>query len=180
MALFDRGTRFGTISIVNHWVIAGLVIIMLALGLYMDDLPRGPRQFQIVQIHKSIGALVLILALWRVAWRLIFRFPDEVATMPRWQEIAAKAAHVTLLALIIAMPFTGYISSATGGNAVTFFGLFSLPALPESKFVSGLMAGAHGLLANLLMIVLVLHIAAAVKHHFIDRDATLTRMLGRG
>ena len=179
MALRDEGTRFGTISIINHWVIATLIIIMLALGLFMDSLPQGPRQFQIVQIHKSIGVLVLILGTWRVLWRVVFRFPGDVATMPRWQEIAARTVHIALLVLILAMPITGYIHSTTGGHPVTFFGIFNLPALPESKAVSELAGEVHETLADLLMIVIALHVAAAIKHHVVDKDATLKRMVGK-
>ncbi len=179
MALKDEGTRFGAISIINHWTIAALIIVMLAIGLYMDSLPSGPGKGQWVQIHKSIGILVLVLGTWRVLWRVFLRFPDDIADMPRWQELAAKSVHIALLALIVAMPVSGYVSSSTGDHEVSFFGLFNLPQLPENKALSEQLGDLHETLADLLMIVLALHVAAALKHHVIDKDATLKRMLGR-
>ncbi len=179
MALRDDRTHFGTISIINHWTIAALIIIMLGLGLYMDDMSSGPQQDRIIGIHQSIGVLVLFLAAWRVLWRLIFGFPEEVAVMPRWQANAARAAHIALLVLILAMPVSGYIHASTGGYAVSLFGLFELPALPQSKGVSEIMFEVHETLADLLMVVIVVHVAAALKHHVVDKDATLKRMLGR-
>lgn len=179
MALKDEGTRFGVISIINHWTIAVLIIVMLAIGLYMDSLPRGPGRGEWIDLHKSIGIIVLVLGAWRVLWRIIQRFPDEVCEMPHWQEMASKAVHIALLVLIVAMPLSGYMTSSTGGHDVSFFGLFHLPQLPENKALSELASEVHEILADLLMIVLVLHVAAALKHHVIDQDATLKRMLGR-
>ncbi len=179
MALKDEGTRFGAISIINHWTIAVLIIVMLAIGLYMDSLPRGPGRGEWIDLHKSIGIAVLFLGAWRVLWRISQSFPDEVCEMPRWQELAAKAVHIALLMLIVAMPLSGYISSSAGGHEVSFFGLFHLPQLPESKALSETVSEVHETLADLLMIVLALHVAAALKHHVIDKDNTLKRMLGR-
>jgi cytochrome b561 len=179
MKLRDKGALFGAISIVNHWTIAALIVVMLALGLYMDSLPRGPAKLEWVQIHKSIGILVLVLGSWRVLWRIWLRFPEDIVQMPHWQEITAKAVHIALLLLIIAMPLSGYITSSTGGHAVSFFGFFNMPALPENRAFSETVAEVHEILANLLMVVLAVHVLAALKHHIFDKDATLTRMLGR-
>ncbi len=179
MALKDGGARFGAISIVNHWVVATLIIVMLAIGLYMSELPRGPERFEWVQVHKSIGVIVLFLGAWRVLWRAWSRFPQEIAVMPRWQEIAANAIHAALLVAVIAMPVSGYITSSTGGHDISFFGLFNMPALPENKALSEAAAGVHGIVAYVLIAVLAVHVLAALKHHVVDKDATLRRMIGR-
>lgn len=179
MAVFDRGARFGAVSVFNHWVIAVAVIAMLAIGLLMEEFPKGPERNFVVNLHKSIGIFVLLYGAWRVLWRLLWRFPDDVATMPGWQKTAASAVHWFLLAAILVMPLSGYIGSTTAGYPVSFFGLFSLPALGEAKWLSSIAWEVHEILANILIAAIVLHVLAALKHHLIDRDGTLRRMLGR-
>ena len=177
--LRDRGAQFGAISIVNHWTLAILIIGMLGFGLYMEDLPRGPEKGALVQIHKSIGVIVLFLAFWRVAWRIVSRFPADVATMARWQALASRGAHTALLICVLAMPITGYLQSSAGGHRVTLFGLFDLPALGKIPAIAGPAHVAHALIAYALIALIVLHVLAALKHHVVDKDATLRRMLGR-
>ncbi|MEM7121518.1 MAG: cytochrome b [Pseudomonadota bacterium] len=179
MALRDTGKRFGSVSIVNHWTVAVVIIALLAIGLYMDTLPRGAELTWWINLHKSLGVFVLIYGFWRVLWRVVWRFPDDVAVMPRWQEVAAKAVHIALLLCILGMPISGYIMSSTGGHPVSFFSLFSLPALPESGSVNKIAGGVHEWLAYALIAIIVVHVAAAVKHHVVDKDATLKRMVGR-
>lgn len=178
MAMRDSGKRFGTVSIANHWIIAIAVIAMLAIGLYMDDLPRDARTWW-VNLHKSLGIFVLFYGAWRVGWRLVCGVPDDVAVMPRWQKILALGVHFALMFAILGMPISGYIMSSTGGHPVSFFGLFSLPALPESKATSEVAKEVHEWLADVLIIIIVVHVLAALKHHVIDKDATLKRMCGR-
>ncbi|MCP4327447.1 MAG: cytochrome b [Alphaproteobacteria bacterium] len=173
-----NGARFGAISIINHWVIAALIIGMLAFGLYLDAMGRGPDQLALLQIHKSIGVLVLILGAWRVLWRIARGFPEEIAEMPHWQLVASRAVHIALLIGILFMPISGYITSSTGGHAISLFGLFDLPALPEHKAVSAAAAWVHFVVAYALIAIIGVHVLAALKHHIIDRDATLARMIG--
>ena len=108
----------------THWTIATLIIVMLAIGLYMGGLPRGPERLELIQIHKPIGVIVLFLGISRVLWRLFSGFPGEISALPAWQTIASKSLHYMLLAAIIIMPFSGYISSPTGRHPVSFFGFF--------------------------------------------------------
>lgn len=179
MALKDSGARFGSLSIFNHWVVAILIIGMLAFGLYIGDMERGPDKGELIQIHKSIGVFLLFFGVWRVLWRLVSRFPSEVADMPAWQIIAAKAVHYALLAGILVMPVSGYIMSSSGGHPVGFFGLFELPALQENKELSSMAGGLHEWVGYFLIAVVAVHVLAALKHHIVDRDATLSRMIGR-
>ena len=179
MAAKDGGARFGTVSILNHWVIAVLIIAMLALGLYMADLPRGPDKSELIQLHKSVGVLILLLGAWRVLWRIWIGFPEDVAAMPVWQRHAARAVHIVLLIAVLAMPISGYVMSSAGGHKVSFFNVFDLPALPENKAVSGAAGFVHEWLGYLVIAILFLHVLAAVKHHVVDKDATLRRMIGR-
>lgn len=180
MALKDSGAHFGAVSIFNHWVIALLIIAMLAIGIYMVDLPKGgAARTEWIDFHKSVGILVLVLGTWRVLWRIASGVPDEIADMPRWQHNAAKAVHLMLLIAIVAMPVSGYMRSSMRGKQVSFFGLFDMPVLPQSEVIGSAASAVHSWLAYILIAIIVVHVVAAVKHHVIDKDATLKRMLGR-
>jgi len=175
----DEGVRYGAMSIINHWTVATLIILMLAIGLYMGVLPKGSEKGQWVDLHKSIGILVLFLGAWRVLWRVVHRFPDDIADMPPWQQFIAKSCHILLLTAILVMPISGYMTSSMGGHPVTFFGLFAMPALPQNEAISRAASSVHSYVAWILIGLIALHVFGAIKHHAVDRDATLRRMLGR-
>jgi cytochrome b561 len=179
MAFKDDGVRFGAVSIINHWTVATLIIVMIAIGLYMGQLPRGEASAGWVDVHKSIGIIVLFLGAWRVLWRVMHRFPDDIARMPPWQRFVAKAVHILLLAAILIMPISGYMMSSMGGHPVSFFGLFEMPVLPQDKTISGVASQVHGVVAYGLIGLIALHVLGAIKHHAVDKDATLKRMLGQ-
>ncbi len=179
MAILDRGDRFGSVSVFNHWVIAIAVIVMLAIGLTMEEFPKGEERNFVVGLHKSIGVFVLLYGAWRVLWRLVWRFPNDVSSMPLWQKGTSIFVHWALMLAILVMPLSGYIASSTAGYPVSFFGIFSLPDLGKSDWISGLCWEIHEIAANVLIALVVVHFLGALKHHLIDRDGTLRRMLGR-
>jgi len=180
MQLKDSPSRFGVVSILNHWVTAVLVLGMIGVGLYMSDLPRGPDKSQMIGMHKSIGIIVLGLALLRLLWRMGNPLPALLGTDSAWQRRAARIAHLALYALLLVLPLTGWIMSSAGNHPVSVFGLFTLPPLvDQSKALGEAFEEIHVVLAWSLMAVLALHFVAALKHHFMDGDATLRRMLGR-
>lgn len=179
MAVKDSGSRFGGLSIFNHWIMAALVVGMLAFGLYVEDLPKGEEAVALIGIHKSIGVLVLVFAVWRILWRMYNGFPAAVGAFKAWEKFVAKAVHYGLLLGVLVMALAGYVHSAAGGHFITFFGLFPLPGLPENKALSSVAGEVHEIVGKLLMVLIALHVLAALKHHFIERDATLKRMLGR-
>ena len=174
----EQETTYGATSRINHWVIASAMIGMLGFGLYLEfgGLAReakGP----LIGIHKSVGMLVLIFGLWRVAWRLLKGFPAPASNMPAWQEMASKLAHWVLLAGIIVMPLSGLVGSLFGGRDVSVFGLFTRPAQVKIEWLQSLSGGVHGLFGKALAVIVLIHMTAALKHHFVDKDATLSRML---
>ena len=177
MQLKDSRTGYGPISIANHWVIAILIIAMIALGLYLEDMPRSPEKRFLVGLHQSFGILALVLGLFRVQWRLRSGMPDQAATLPAWKEVASIRTHRLLLLFVIAMPISGYLWEAGEGHAPSFFGLFSLPALPKTPWVENIGHLVHGLGSKILILLILVHVAAALKHHLFDKDATLRRML---
>jgi cytochrome b561 len=132
--------------------------------------------------HKSIGLTILLLVLLRFAWRLTHRPPAPAADIPRWETRLARVGHGLLYVLMFAVPLTGWWVSDT--SRIPFRAFWQLPVpdlLPASREMSMLAANIHGGLTNLLLLVAVLHIAAALRHHFLLRNETLTRMLpGRG
>jgi cytochrome b561 len=180
MRLLDSDRHFGYVSIVNHWLAAVLIIGMLFLGLYMEDLPKGPWKGELFGLHKSFGILVLMLGAARIGWRLGNMRPDPLGVVPAWQHKVARLLHLLLMAMMLALPLSGWAMSSAGDHAVSFFGLFTLPPLlMVDETLAELMSEVHETLAWALIALLVLHAGAALQHHFIAHDATLRRMLGR-
>ena len=165
------------ISRFNHWIIALAVIGMLAFGIYIEDfVPRGPEQGALLQTHKAIGVAVLAYGLWRVGWRLARGFLEPAAPMPVWQDRIARVTHWVLIACIILMPVSGMTTSLLGGHDIHMFGLFVIPGFAENNAISEIASDVHGTIANVLIFFIMLHVAGALKHHFVDRDPTLVRM----
>lgn len=177
-------SSYNAVAKTLHWLIAAAIIGMLALGWIMSNTPMGPEKFLLFQWHKSIGITILLLSLCRLGWRLTHTTPDLPTAMPRWERNAAQAMHILLYALIIIMPLTGWIIvSASPMNIPTMlYGVIPWPHLPiiptlENKREIGHTIGAvHGFLAYVLAGLAVLHIGAALKHHFVNHDDVLMRM----
>jgi cytochrome b561 len=172
--------RYTTTAIVIHWLIAFAVVGQFAWGWLMQEIPKqpaGPRA-DAFNLHKSIGLTLLALMIVRLLWRLAHRPPD-LPTMPAWQRRAAHANHALLYALLLAMPLSGYLGSVFSGYPVRFFG-FVLPAWgAKSDAIKSAMSVAHAALAWLLAAAVALHVAAAVRHAWRDRDGVLGRMAPR-
>nr|WP_319947206.1 cytochrome b [uncultured Shimia sp.] len=173
--------NYGVVSRFNHWFIGFGMIGMLAFGIYLEKFaPDGPDKGALIGTHKAIGVLLLILGVWRVGYRLYKGFMADAAPMPAWQSLSAKIVHWILLVSVLAMPLTGVFGSYFGGRATSVFGVFTIPAAMEpSKAIAGVMFNMHGAFAMLTIVCLVLHVVGALKHHVIDRDDTLKRMVGK-
>jgi cytochrome b561 len=179
-------TRYSAVAIVLHWAIAVLILYNLYLGLQLDDL-RGLAKFNTFQLHKSVGLTVLLLSLLRLAWRLTHRPPPLPAQMPRWEKLGAHTAHWLLYALMIGIPLTGWvIVSASPTNIPTLIfktlpwphlGFIHDMAMPVRRALEKQVGEVHMLLAYGMMILIVGHIAAALKHQFWNRDEVLGHML---
>lgn len=171
----DR-VRYTNVAIVLHWTIALLIVVNLVIGLFHDSLfPNA------IPLHKSIGMTVLALAVVRLAWRLAHRPPPLPASVRPWEKGLAHAVHWLFYALIILLPLSGWVftSASPKRHPLSFFGLFGLPMAPvaQDKALSHSIAERHEQLAWLMIGLLVLHVAAALKHRFVDRDRTVDRML---
>lgn len=168
--------RYSGAAIALHWITTGLVIANLALGLSMVPLPISPQKLQWYIWHKWIGVTIFALTSLRLIWRLGHPAPPPVA-MPAWQRRAAAYSHALLYGLLLAIPVSGWLYSSATGVQVVYLGLVPLPDLvPKDKAVAGFLRVVHISLNSVLAAAVFLHTAAALKHHFIDRDAALSRM----
>lgn len=164
-------------AMVIHWVTALLVLTALPLGIYMSDLSLSPFKLKLIAYHKWIGVTVLLLFVPRLLSRLTQPHPSSVAG-PDWQRKAAAMTHGVLYLLLLAIPVTGWLMSSAKGFPVVYLGLVSLPDLVAKDAALGdLLQSVHATLNYLLIGLLALHVVAALKHHLLDRDETLIRML---
>jgi len=175
--------RYNGIAMALHWLMAFFIVAMLVIGKIMVDLPdNDPDKFAFYQTHKSVGLTILALTLLRIVWRVIHKSPALPADMPRWEQVAAKATQGMLYVMMIAIPLTGWAiaSSSTLGITTLWFGLFEVPSLPgisADKGTEELAKTVRELLGNLTILLLLLHTAAALKHHFWNRDDVLKSMV---
>ncbi len=178
MQVRNTTTRWGAISKGLHWLVVLLVIGQFVLANLADGLPPGMAKLGMLARHKSVGLTVLALALLRLLWRISQPTPSLPPAMPVLQKRLAQGTHVLLYGLLLAMPLSGWLMSSAKNYPVSWFGLFQLPDLvaPSEGAYRGL-HGAHEALAGLLVLTALLHLLGALKHHFLDRDDVLRRML---
>lgn len=174
----ETPVRYSGPAIALHWAVAALAVAVAGLGLYMADLPEpAPGREALFDLHRSLGVTVFALLVVRAAWRALRRPPEPVAGTPRLQRIAATTTHVLLYVLLAVVPATGYLMTSFDGAVVKLFG-WALPAFVAPDEAAGRVFGdVHSFAAWMLLALAGLHTLAALKHHFIDRDATLLRML---
>jgi cytochrome b561 len=181
MSWKNSAERWGPVSQLLHWLIVLLVLVLAIVGLTMGELPKTPKYFWVYTLHKSVGITVLALVLVRIGWRLHAGAPRPVAGTPAWQARIASLTHALLYALLLAMPLSGWLyDSASGLRPFRWFGLVEMPKLSApNESLSALSNDAHELLFWVLVALVALHAAAALYHHLVQHDATLTRMLPR-
>lgn len=181
----DQASGPGKLTISLHWIIAAIIMGLCATGLYMSR----AEAWNLYPIHKSIGVLVLFIAMLRVAWRIKSGWPKAAADYSRIERVAAKIVKWVLIIGSIALPVTGMLFSGAGGHGFGLFGLVIVPAqhmpgkpaevLAYSEFWASLGETLHHVSAYVLIVAILAHMAGALKHHFVDRDTTLKRMLGK-
>lgn len=177
MSVWNTRERFGSIAIFFHWVMAILILGMIGFGWYIANVADKTQRMTFIGWHKEFGVLVLMLALLRLIWRMVNVTPELSDSIPYVQRIAARSVHVVFYVLMIAIPLVGWLMSSAAGYPVSFFGLFTLPSLlSANKEWAELFETIHGWLAYTLLVLIGLHVAAALKHHFIDKNDILRRM----
>jgi cytochrome b561 len=180
MNLRSTPFQWGWVAKSFHWIIALAILGNGLFGLLMDLAHSPMQKINWLALHKSIGLTVLALALLRILWRWRDGRPAEEAA-PRWQKLAAHAVHAVLYMLIVAMPLSGWWFNSVSGKPLQWFKLFNLPALAaKNDDIRHFAHGVHEYLFWFLLLVLVAHVGAALKHHVFDNDNVLRRMLPFG
>jgi cytochrome b561 len=177
----DRSARAASgytwTAIALHWVVALMIAAAFGLGLYMVELKLSPLKLKLFSWHKWLGVTIWLLAVLRLVWRAVHK-PPALPLMPAWQRVGAHVSHVLLYVLLLAIPLSGWVYSSAAGVPVVYLGWVPLPDLvPKDKQLADVLKEVHHMLNWTLLAVVILHVAAAIKHHFIDRDAVLHRML---
>ncbi|HMN45468.1 MAG TPA: cytochrome b [Povalibacter sp.] len=178
MQLRNSTERYGAVAQLLHWSIVVLIITQFVLANQAGALSLGPAKIAVLAQHKSVGMTIFALAVVRLLWRWVNPVPPLPAQTPRWQNVAAHLSHWALYALILITPLLGWTMSSARNFPVSWFGLFTLPDLIQpDRAKYDLLHEAHEICALTMAAIAVLHAAAALKHHFFDRDNVLRRML---
>lgn len=170
--------RYSTVSLILHWTLAVLVLVQVLL-ITAHEATDGPTSREFVQLHKSVGLTILLLTLARIGWRLRNPALPAPPGTPNWRKIAARTVHVLFYVVLLILPLTGWLASSAGGREIAWFGLFDWPLLPIGggrEAARGFM-NLHELAMKGLYVLIALHVGAALKHHFWDRDNVLHRMI---
>ena len=170
-------THYSTPAIVLHWLVALLIFVAFPLGLYMADLPVSPDKLKLYSYHKWIGITILMLVALRMVWRLLHRPPPLPESMVSWQRLVSHIMHGLLYLLMIAIPVSGWLMSSAKGFQTVWFGVLPLPDLVgKDKALGEVLTEVHETLNFIMLGLVVLHVAASLKHHFIERQPFLQRM----
>ncbi|HET6265052.1 MAG TPA: cytochrome b [Usitatibacter sp.] len=166
-------------AIALHWIVAALILFNLAFGLYIVEvLPLSPQKLKLFSYHKWIGVTVFLLAAARVLWRVFHPAPALPAAMKPWEIRAAHASHALLYVLFFAAPLSGWLFSSAAGFQTVYLGVLPIPdLLGKNRELADVLKVMHHWINYALAALVVLHAAAALKHHLIDRDDVLVRML---
>lgn len=179
MRLRNSEFGYGAVAKLFHWLVAVLIIGLIWLGWYMVGLTYyDPWYHDSLSWHRSLGLLVLALVVLRLAWMLVDAGPRPALSLTRFDRVASKLTHWLLLLLMVVMPVSGYLISTAAGDPVPVFGLFSIPAVvPVSDDLRELATDVHFYAVYTAAALVAVHILAALKHHLIDRDDVLRRMI---
>jgi cytochrome b561 len=173
--------HYGFIAIFLHWFMAFLIVGLVMLGLYMVSLPDAGFDMSkifLILLHKEIGMVAFVLAIIRLFWRWVNPLPELADTVPLWQKISARFVHVALYGFMLALPLTGWLMSSAAGLPATFLGIFDLPDLMSPNIYRvQFFIDVHQYLSYGLITLIIIHICAALLHHFFYKDNTLKKIL---
>tara|TARA_R110000868_G_scaffold40067_3_gene138870 strand:- start:452 stop:991 length:540 start_codon:yes stop_codon:yes gene_type:complete len=170
-------SRYDSVARLLHWVIATLVILNIIGGLAHDALEGI---VNVMPLHKSTGITVFFLTVLRIVWRLVNPPPPLPSNMASWEKAASHATHASFYLLMVLVPLTGWIMVSAGTRPLDWFGLFPIPKFGVTKgdAIVGISGEGHEILAILFGVLALIHIAAALRHHFLLKDTILRRMAG--
>ena len=171
-------THYTPFAKILHWLVAGMIVLQFILAQLADNASSDLRELALLANHKSVGITILVVAIVRIAWRFTNPPPALPATMPKWQVTASHISHWSLYALLLLIPVSGWLMSSASAYSVSWFNIIPLPDFigPDAEMAE-VYEEIHELLATLLLVIASIHIIAALKHHFFDKDDVLHRML---
>lgn len=181
----DSKVKLSGVSVALHWIVGVTMIVMVTVGVYMTDF----EVYELYPIHKSVGMLIFIVILMRVIWRLKQGWPEAASEYKAWEQSLSRLVHWVLIIATVIMPISGMLMSGLGGYGLEIFGLELLAATPNPDEagkmipINGPFAGTahetHEIAGKVMFVAFLLHVVGALKHHFMDKDGTLKRMLGK-
>ncbi|AJQ96860.1 cytochrome b [Gynuella sunshinyii] len=178
----DHKDKLSHMTIFLHWIVALTMIALTAVGFYMTF----NHSYGLYPYHKAIGVIILLFAVIRVVWRYRLGWPEPVREYPKIEHSVAHAAHWILILATVLMPISGMMGSGAGGHGISIFGLELVPsnyqddkAIPFNETVASIGHVLHTWLGYILAATIALHLLGAFKHHWVDKDLTLKRMLGK-
>ena len=176
--MLNTRTQYGIVAKSLHWLIAPLMLGLIAIGSYMTTLSdENPLFFRLLDLHQTIGLSVFCLFFVKVAWRLVTPYPEQLATLARWESLLARIVHGMLMLAMVVIPIFGYLFATALGDEISIYDVFEIPSLMElNKAQSELVITIHVVLAYSIGVLIALHILAALKHHFVDKNEILRRM----
>jgi cytochrome b561 len=181
MALQNNTLKYGSAAKTLHWLMAIMVICMIAVGFIMDGMKPSPDKLQLIGLHKATGIVVLALVSIRLMWKWANPAPLLPHNLAAWEKLAAKSGHALLYFFMFAMPISGWGMSSGAGYPVSIYGLFTMPNLIEpNKELGKFFNDAHGIMAWGFIVMITLHMLAALMHHFVHKNNVLLRMLPYG
>jgi cytochrome b561 len=178
MALGSTPTAWGAMAKTFHWVVAALVIYSTGYGWWMTHVAERAGRTALYQSHSSIGYDLLLLLVLRLAWRLIDRAPALPDNLQRWERVTARASHVLLYLLMLAVSIGGWLLLGTFSRTIegTLFGIIAVPPPVLDRSLHGVLEEGHEFLAYALLALVAVHVAAALRHHYIKKNDVLRRM----
>lgn len=179
MRFMNTKAGYGFVAILLHWLMALLIIGLFVLGVYMVDLDYYSKWYNTAPWwHKSVGMVTFVLLLARIVWLMVNQRPLPLFSYKPWEIVAAKVTHVLFYVLLLLISISGYFITTAKGASIDMFGWFDIPAVThldkDQAEISGMI---HEMAAYLVVLLFLLHVCATVKHHFLDKDATLIRIL---
>lgn len=178
MPWFNTLSRYGLVSILLHWLMAIAIIGMFFLGQFMVDLDYySPWYHTAPNLHRGVGVVIGALLVFRFVWKMMNTQPKGEGSL--WELRLAKAVHWLFYLLILGAVISGYLITTADGQGLSFFGLFDIPATLTGDQQEEVAGEIHEILASSILLLAALHGGAALKHHFINRDGTLLKMLGK-
>jgi cytochrome b561 len=176
--MMKRTLGYTSTAIALHWILAVALVAVFGVGFYMHGMALSPMKLRVYSWHKWAGVTLALLAMFRIVWRLRHRPAPLPLNVPRWQEIVAENTHRLLYVLMLAIPVSGWLMSSAKGFQTVYFGIIPLPDLvAKNRGLGDALAILHKSLNYTLALLVIAHVGAALKHHLIDRDGVLARML---